>query len=304
MSSVVKSANVRDEYASAIYRSAVGAAEIEALYQAALSRLGGTVERRRVATGVGETHLLVAGEDDAPPVLVLPGGNFLNPTCLEWFLPLARRYRLYAPDIPGQPGFSAPRRLSPRGDAQATWLTEVLDALGIETAVCVGLSYGAGLALRLAGFAPQRVSRLALVSPAGLVLGPMGRMMTEIVMPMYAYRFAPSDERLMRAVRPILSEPDGELARQIGAIYRQVRLDTRLPRRATAAELRACRAQALVIAAADDPFFPGERVATKAREVLPVLNGVEVLAEGHHIPTRAAFDGITRRIGEFLDATR
>jgi hypothetical protein len=31
----------------------------------------------------------------------LPGGNFLNPTCLKWFLPLAERHRLYAPDIVG-----------------------------------------------------------------------------------------------------------------------------------------------------------------------------------------------------------
>jgi pimeloyl-ACP methyl ester carboxylesterase len=123
-------------------------------------------------------------------------------------------------------------------------------------------------------------------------------------MPMYWYRLAPSQKRLARAVRPILSEEDDELARQIGAVYRHVRLDTHLPRRATIEELRGCGAPVLVIAAADDPFFPGEKVAAKAREILSNVYGVEVLQEGHHIPSRAAFEDITGRIEKFLDATR
>jgi hypothetical protein len=39
-----------------------------------------------VGTCLGETHVLAIGPDDAPTAVLLPGGNFLNPTCLKWFL--------------------------------------------------------------------------------------------------------------------------------------------------------------------------------------------------------------------------
>jgi pimeloyl-ACP methyl ester carboxylesterase len=103
----------------------------------------------------------------------LPGGNFLNPTCLEWFLPLAEHHRLYAPDIVGQPGLSAQTRPSPKGDGHAFWVEDVLD--GLQRAPLVGLSYGAGLAIRNIGLAPERISRAALVSPAGIAAGPVSR---------------------------------------------------------------------------------------------------------------------------------
>ena len=109
----------KDAYAASLFRSREGAAAIEELYQAAMSRLGGAVESRMVPTHVGDTHVLTAGPIDAQPVLVLPGGNFLNPTCLEWFLPLAQHYRLYAPEIVGQPGRSERLSVADRAGGRA-----------------------------------------------------------------------------------------------------------------------------------------------------------------------------------------
>ncbi len=98
----------------------------------------------------------------------------MNPTCLKWFLPLAERRRLYAPDIVGQPGLSAQTRPSPKEDGHAFWAEDVLGGLGLGRAPLVGLSYGAAVAIRTMGLAPERVSRAALVSPAGIATGPAG----------------------------------------------------------------------------------------------------------------------------------
>ena len=222
-----------------IYRSRQGEFALAALYDAALERLGAPHESRTVATHLGDTHVLALGPPEAPPVLVLPGGNFLGPTCLAWFAPLAADHRLYAPDLVGQPGRSAPARPSPRGEGHARWLVEVLDGLGLARASLVGISYGAGLALRLLGRAPGRVARAALVSPAGLVAGPLAPLVAQVALPMLRYRLAPTGDHLLRAARPLLSERDDELTTQIGAVYRHVRLDPRRPRLARAAVLRA-----------------------------------------------------------------
>ncbi len=190
-----------------IFRSPEGEAEIMRLYDEALVALGVGHEGFRVGTRFGDTHVLAVGPEGAPPVLFLPGGNFLNPTCLSWFLPLAETHRIYAPDIVGQPGLSAQVRPSPRGDGHAFWVGDVLDGLSLAQAPVVGLSYGAGVAIRAMGHAPERVSRAALVSPAGISAGPVPRMLSGVVLPMLLYRLRPTGERLLRAARPILTEP-------------------------------------------------------------------------------------------------
>jgi pimeloyl-ACP methyl ester carboxylesterase len=283
---------------ASIYKSPRGRAEILRLYDEAAARLGVEYSDLTVGTRFGETHVLAAGPEDAPPVMVLPGGNFLNPTCLGWFLPLARDNRLYAPDIVGQPGKSAQER--PRADGHAWWVEDVLDGLGLERPPLVGVSYGAGIALRAMGYAPERVSRAALVVPSGIATGSTGRMLLEVMVPMLLYRLHPTRERMLRAARPLLTEPDEDFARQLGAVYRHVRLDAQLPHMATEEELRGFRGPAAVFAAGDDPFFPGEAVLARAREIFANLAYAECLQGCRHVPSKAALGRVNQEIRAFL----
>jgi pimeloyl-ACP methyl ester carboxylesterase len=179
---------------ASIYRTQEGQAEILGLYDEALSHLGIGHESQRVSTRYGDTHVLSLGAKDGPPVLFLHGGNFLNPTCLRWFLPIAQRQGIHAPDIVGQPGKSAQERPSPKGDGHAWWVEDVLDGLSLRRVPFIGLSYGAGIILRVAGYAPERVSAAVLVSPAAISTGPLGGMLLEALVPMVAYRLWPSRE--------------------------------------------------------------------------------------------------------------
>jgi hypothetical protein len=212
--------------------------------------------------------------------MVLPGGNFLNPTCLGWFLPLARDNRLCAPDIVGQPGKSAQER--PRADGHAWWVEDVLDGLGLERPPLVG------------------VSRAALVVPSGIATGSTGRMLLEVMVPMLLYRLHPTRERMLRAARPLLTEPDEEFARQLGAVYRHVRLDAQLPHMATEEELRGFRGPMAVFAVGDDPFFPGEAVLARAREIFANLAYAECLQGCRHVPSKAALGRVNQEIRAFL----
>src|SRR5688572_2665711 len=124
---------------ASIYRSPQGRAEILRIYDEALARLGVEYEELTVDTRFGDTHVLATGFEDTPPVVILPGGNFLNPTCLGWFVPLAKDHRLYAPDIIGQPGNSTQERLSSGGDGYAWWVEDAMDGLGLEQSPFVGV---------------------------------------------------------------------------------------------------------------------------------------------------------------------
>ena len=285
---------------SSIYKTAEGAARMEALYDEALAALGVGYESRRVDTRSGETHVLVIGPEELPPVVFLPGGNFLNPTCLRWFLPLARSYRLYAPDIVGQPGRSAQYRPSSTGDGHAFWVEDVLDGLDIGRAPLVGLSYGAGIAIRAMGVVPERISRVALVSPSAVATGPAARTLFEVVVPMIIYRLWPTDEHLLDAARPLMTEPEELAVRQLGAVYQDIRLDTDLPRKATAEELEGFTGPVAVFASENDAFFPASSVLLRARQVFPNLAHAENLEGCRHIPSEAALARVNERIRAFL----
>jgi len=121
-----------------------------------------------VATSLGQTHLLLAGEGDTVCVF-LPGTNFNAATSLHLLEHLARRGRVVCPDLPGQPGLSGEPRTRPDAAGCARWLGEVLSWVRRHDAgrrlVLAGHSRGAAVAL--AG--PTDVDALVLLSPAGLV---------------------------------------------------------------------------------------------------------------------------------------
>jgi pimeloyl-ACP methyl ester carboxylesterase len=234
----------------------------------------------------------------------LPGANALNPTCLKWFLPLAERHRLYAPDIVGQPGLSAQTRPSSKGDGHAFWVEDVLDGLGLERAPLVGLSYGAGIAIRTMGLAPERVSGAALVSPAGIAASPFLRILVEIGAPTLLYRLRPTEARLRRAAMPLFTEPEdpafSPAIRQLGAALRHLRLDADLPRTATEDELAGFGEPVAVFASEEDALFPARAVLPRAKEIFPNLALAEFLEGCRHVPSKAALGRVNERVLAFL----
>ncbi|WP_394740682.1 alpha/beta fold hydrolase [Natronococcus roseus] len=289
-----------------IYRSASGERAIKRLYGVLLAELETSFERRWVDTRFGETHVLVAGPSDAPPLVVFHGGNVVNPISLEWFLPLADRFRIYAPDTIGHPGFSAQTRLSPRDESYGAWVVDLLDGLGLERAPMIGPSYGGGIVLRTAAHAPERIERACLVVPSGLGTGSLRRLLLGIVLPMVAYRLRPSRARLERAVQPMFTEPaagvDETLLDLVGTVFEEVKLERSFPKTATADELSGFDAPTLLAVAENDVFFPPEVVIPRARATVRTLERIVLLENESHFPAPDARSALREQLRSFLAA--
>jgi 2-hydroxy-6-oxonona-2,4-dienedioate hydrolase len=267
------------------------------------ARLTVPTESRRIATRAGETHVLVGGPVDAPPLVILHGALASAAHALVELAPLLARYRVYAVDLVGQSANSADARLAVDDNAYGEWLVEVLDGLGLARVNVVGVSWGGFVAIRLAAVAPQRIARLVLLVPAGMVKNPAWAGLTKIAIPMMRYRGKPTPERLARFVRHLLTTTDDDWAPYLGDAVRAFRMDMRVPAIAKPAELAGLTAPVLVFAADRDVSFPGHRILDRARALFPTLAGAELIPDSAHCPpTTDEFRGwLTGKISAFLD---
>lgn len=287
--------------AKSIYRTPEGEAEIHALYDRQLARLDLPYESCMVNTRFGKTHVLVLGPQDAPPVMMLQGGNTTNPLTLGWIRPLIEQYRVYAPDTIGHPGKSAPVRLSPRDDSYGKWLVDVMDTLGLKQPPLLGGSYGAGILLRAAAYAPERISKAVLFIPSGLVSIPAGTMLS-LLKALSLYRLFPSPARLKRILLPMFQdEPiENELIEITEAVFRLIHIESEMPRNVRTDELEHFKAPTLIIAAENDALFPADAVVKRAHEVFPNLISAEVLPGATHYLSTRYHRYLNERIDRFL----
>jgi pimeloyl-ACP methyl ester carboxylesterase len=80
----------------------------------------------------------------------------------------AEHFRVYAVDLIGEPGLSAPSRPPLASEAYALWLDDVLHELELTRVSIIGASLGGWLALDYAIRRPGRVERLVLLCPSGI----------------------------------------------------------------------------------------------------------------------------------------
>lgn len=109
-------------------------------------------------------------EAGSGPSLVLVHGLGSN-ALVEWgrLLPtLARRYHVYAPDLPGFGRSERPGEADYGIPMQVEAVRAFMQAAGVPRARVVGISMGGWIVARLAGEHPELVERLVVVAPAGM----------------------------------------------------------------------------------------------------------------------------------------
>lgn len=149
-----------------IYRTEAGEAACKSAYAAIRSRWPIPREELRIPTRYGETFVIASGPKDKPPLVLLHGAAFNSVNWMGDVAAWAQDFRVYAVDIPGEAGESAPVR--PPRAAAASWLGEVMAGLKIDGVRLVGLSLGGWIALEYATRHPERVEALVLLAPGGL----------------------------------------------------------------------------------------------------------------------------------------
>jgi pimeloyl-ACP methyl ester carboxylesterase len=153
---------------SAVFASDAGRQAVEQRYREILRHWPVPYEHLTVATREGDTFVVACGPPDAPPLLLLHGSGSNSAMWMGDVAVWARDLRVYAVDVIGEPGLSAPSRPALASAAHALWLDDVLEKLAVPRVSIVGASLGGWLALDYAIRRRDAVDRLALLCPAGI----------------------------------------------------------------------------------------------------------------------------------------
>jgi pimeloyl-ACP methyl ester carboxylesterase len=247
----------------------------EDAYDALLERWGVPVDQLTV----GGTHVNACGPLDAPPVVLLAGYGATSPVWFAVASLLAEQHRVYAIDLLGDAGRStgAPPRTV---DELMTWLTGVLDGLGLDRPQLVGHSYGAWIALTHSLRNPARVDRLALIDPTDcfteLRVPYIARAMPSLVRPSrqrtlsflrWETQGLPVDQQWLDLAALAAEQPTARVVR---------------PKRPTDDQLRSLQPPLLVLVANRTKTHSADHLAQRVTTLLPAATVVRLETATHH----------------------
>jgi 2-hydroxy-6-oxonona-2,4-dienedioate hydrolase len=266
-----------------VWRDEASRARLEAWHDRFRAQIQTAVASETVNTSFGRGHVLFAGPEDAPPLICLHAMRTGSAHLVSELQPLATRFRLVAPDLPGQSVMGPPIRASLSDSSLAGWLVEVMDKLRIGKAHLLGISWGGFVARLAASARPDRFSALVLIVPAGVVNGSHWRGLAQMALPLLRYRFNPSQANLEAFLQPLLTTWDDDWASYIASTLKDMKIDPRIPPLVTDEALRSLRVPTLVLGGDQDISFPGHAMVQRVRALVPDVEA-EVLAQCKHCP--------------------
>lgn len=263
---------------SGIYRTEAGARAVAAAYDAALAGWPVPQTSIEVDTRQGRTSIVACGPEDGPPLVLLHGAAS---NALMWMGEvgrLARTHRVLAVDLVGEPGRSAPTRPPWTGPAWVLWLDEVLEALGVGTLRLAAVSQGGYVALRFATARPERVARLALLAPAGVVTDRPSFLLRALPLLLLGRRGARRLNRLVAG--PAELGPEAEAFMELVLTHLRPRTDAS-PLLDDEA-LRRLTMPVLLLAGEADVIRDGRAIAARLERLVPRLE-THLLPEAGHV---------------------
>lgn len=134
-------------------------------YEKSLELISVPVIERYVSTSFGDSHIVCCGDMKKIPLVLLHAASCGSPIWYKNIPSWSQHYCVYAIDLIGESSKSILTRKMTSLYDNAKWLDETVAGLRLETFFLCGLSIGGWNAVNYAGFYPEKVEKLILLSP-------------------------------------------------------------------------------------------------------------------------------------------
>ncbi len=289
------------------FKSPRGEAEYMATYEATMQLWTVPYESMDIRSRFGSTHLVVCGPKEAPPLVLL---HCFFSSLTNWaynIAALSGDYRVYAPDMMGQPSRSIPDQPIRNREDLAEWVTGVLDTLGIAQTDLGGYSFGGFAALNYAIHAPDRIKKLVLLTPVGGLVPlktqffiramlinyqPLKRLAMKSFLDWTFYKPNLRNENTKRMFDCMLNQMTS------GAKYwRSPNLVPPVPFKDE--ELRGVRTPALLLIGQQETYYDPVAAVERAKRLIPRIRAELIPGASHDLPVSKP-DAVNPQIVAFL----
>lgn len=248
-----------------------------ALYDRALKQWPIPYQTRQIATRHGETFVIASGDESAPPLVLLHGAGTNSAIWIGDVADYSQQYRVYAVDILGEAGKSAPNRPDWDSPAYAEWLEDVLAALHIDQVVLVGISQGGWTALRYTTLHPENVRALVLLTPGGVVPDKASFLFSAVL---YSLTGKWGSRRMIRLIYGGQPVPPG-VEEVVTVVTRNFKSRIGVLPIFSDDELRRLTMPTLLLIGAQDALRDAVKITARLRQFVPRLTAITLPLAGH-----------------------
>ena len=120
-----------------------------------------------IETDYGKTHIIITGETNKKPLIILPG---LFGDASMWFpnvAALSKHYKVFTLDMPNYGGKSQPHgKAVAKFNDYNIWFNQIIEHYNFDSVSVMGVSYSSWLTLSLARELPNSISSIVLLDPS------------------------------------------------------------------------------------------------------------------------------------------
>ncbi len=187
-----------------IYKSKRDEQRIIDTYDKLLVLWGTPVKEKDVDTFYGNTHVVLCGQENNPPLVLFHGVG--DDAALMWMYnakELAEHFCIYAVDTIGGPGKSRPNVNYTNAFDEIRWLDEVFEKLKLDRVFLAGVSNGAYITQHYGIMRPEKVIKMVCMSGSAVSTetgkSPIKRML-KVFLPEALF---PTDKNVTKLIRKL-----------------------------------------------------------------------------------------------------
>lgn len=260
-----------------VFKSPDGERRVMDLYNRMLAQWPVAHELLEIPTRHGKTFVIASGNHDADRLILLHGAGSNSLMWMDDIEQYSKHFRVYAVDLIGEAGKSSANRPAWDGPAYEEWLADIYDGLHIARATIIGISQGGWTALKFATARPERIDRLVLICPGGIIPDNM-------LFVMYALTLSIIGSRGIRRIVQMLfgDQPVPEsVLETMTMTMSHFRHRFEIPPRYSDEDLAALTMPTHLIGGTKDVLRDSAKIAERLRRLVPQLS-VDLISGGGH----------------------
>ena len=281
---------------NSLFKSERGKEEILHLYDTKLESLNIEYEIRIVHTSFGKTNIIITGDPENPPIIIVHGSNGCAPIALETYANLHKKYRVFAVDVLAQPNKSAETRLSMKDDSYGRWMNQIITSLDKSSVTLAGFSFGGLIILKTLENNESRVKEVYLSAPAYIVNGNPLKALFKVFIPMKRYMKTKKIKYVERFLSHLFTDRDEFAIEFLSKVFLEFEMDFTPVPVIDAKKAGEITTPITLFAAGNDILFPGNKMIKRATKIFPSLKKSTLLEYSKHVQNKEQNEMIEQEI--------